>query len=119
MAARRILSSLIFALSLAGTRAQAVSNFPAFTDETTGITFMQTNTSSDYGFKYGLALPESSSSDVIGRIEAPADCGWAGFSLLTGMTSGLLIVAWPHNGEVVATLRKAVSVSEQISQSLV
>jgi cellobiose dehydrogenase (acceptor) len=102
MAAFRILSSLfVVAASLTGTQAQ-----DTFTDEATGITFLQSTTS--LGYTFGFALPEEGTgSDFIGRISAPITAGWAGFSLTSSMTAGLLVVAWPNGDEVVSSLRKA------------
>ncbi|KAF2710705.1 carbohydrate-binding module family 1 protein [Pleomassaria siparia CBS 279.74] len=103
MAARSLLSSLfVVAASLAGTRAQET-----VTDAATGITFLQSTTDVD-GYTFGFALPEEGTgSDFIGQINAPITTGWAGFSLTSSMTAGLLVVAWPNGDEVVSSLRKA------------
>ncbi|CAI6322687.1 unnamed protein product [Periconia digitata] len=102
MAARCILSTLALALSLTGSQAQTTA--VPYTDEATGITFSQVTESN--GFTYGFALPQKG-NDFIGRIEAPVAPGWAGFSMSSGMTSGLLVVAWPNGDNVVGSLRKA------------
>ncbi|PVI00329.1 carbohydrate-binding module family 1 protein [Periconia macrospinosa] len=102
MAARYILSTLAFGLSLTGSQAQSTA--VPYTDEATGITFSQITEAN--GMTYGFALPQKG-NDFIGRIEAPVAPGWAGFSTSSGMTSGLLVVAWPHGDNVIASLRKA------------
>jgi len=93
MAGRYILSTLAFALSLAGTQAQITKSKP-FTDEKTGITFQQGSYDAE-GYSFAIALPERGGNDFIGRIAAPIGKslgGWGGFSLTSGMTSGLLVV---------------------------
>ncbi|KAF2690244.1 carbohydrate-binding module family 1 protein [Lentithecium fluviatile CBS 122367] len=108
MAFRHILSTLAFALSLAGTHAQITAS-ESFTDEKTGITFQQGKHPSN-GYAFGIALPEVGGSDFIGRIAAPIGTslgGWGGFSLTSSMTGGLLVVAYPKDGSVVGSLRKA------------
>jgi cellobiose dehydrogenase (acceptor) len=108
MAVRHILSTLAFALSLAGTQAQITKSEP-FTDEKTGITFQQGSYDAE-GYSFAIALPEEGGNDFIGRIAAPIGKslgGWGGFSLTSGMTSGLLVVAYPKDGSVVGSLRKA------------
>lgn len=103
MAARRILSSLFIATSLVGIQAQTPSTY---VDPATGITFLQAT--QDGGHAFGIALPEEGGSDFIGQISAPLQEGYAGISLTSSMTGGLLIVAWPNGNDVVAGLRKAV-----------
>jgi cellobiose dehydrogenase (acceptor) len=108
MAVRHILSTLAFALSFAGTQAQIQKSTP-FTDEKTGIKFQQASYDAE-GYSFAIALPEKGGSDFIGRITAPIKTslgGWGGFSLTSGMTSGLLVVAYPKDGTVVGALHKA------------
>src|SRR5262245_20780458 len=104
MAARYILSTLLFAASWVGTQAQTTATY---TDAATGITFLRTT--QDGGHAFGIALPEVGGIDFVGQISAPLTEGWAGVSLTSSMTGGLLIVAWPNGDDVVAGLRKAVS----------
>jgi cellobiose dehydrogenase (acceptor) len=105
MASRRVLSSLFLAASWVGVQAQTTANY---TDAATGIKFLQIT--QENGHAFGVALPETATgSDFIGQISAPLSEGWAGVSLTSSMTAGLLVVAWPNGNDVVAALRKAVS----------
>ncbi|CAL3973404.1 unnamed protein product [Diplocarpon coronariae] len=106
MARRGLLARLALALGLFGT-ANSQSSAP-FIDEATGITFQQVT---DGAFTFGIALPEASSSDFIGRISATGAAGWAGISLKGPMTGSLMVVAWPNADRVVASLRLATGYS--------
>ncbi|RYN90517.1 Cellobiose dehydrogenase [Alternaria tenuissima] len=101
MARTFLLSTALLAL---GVSAQTSSKF---TDEKTGITFSGLHHSS--GYRLGYALPEKATTDFIVQVQAPItnDGGWAGFSLGQSMTGNLLVVAWPHEGEVIASFREA------------
>ncbi|KAG4431051.1 hypothetical protein IFR05_013471 [Cadophora sp. M221] len=79
-----------------------------FTDTTTGITFQQVT---DGAFTFGIALPETASTDFIGRISATGSSGWAGISLKGPMSGSLMVVAWPNVDQVVASLRLATGYS--------
>jgi cellobiose dehydrogenase (acceptor) len=99
MAWKTILTTLALGLGLVGsTHAQST----AFTDARTGITYQQI-TEDDYAF--GIALPENTTTDFIGRIRARGSPGWAGVSLGGRMGNSLMVVAWPHENKVVASLR--------------
>jgi cellobiose dehydrogenase (acceptor) len=73
----------------------------SFSDGRSGIVFQQI-TRGDYSF--GISLPENVTTDFIGRISAKGT-GWAGISLKGRMANSLMVVAWPHNGKMVASLR--------------
>jgi cellobiose dehydrogenase (acceptor) len=90
---------LTLGLGLVGsTHAQST----AFTDPKTGIVYQQV-TKDDYTF--GVAVPENVTNDFIGRISVRASKGWAGVSLGGRMSNSLMVVVWPHNNEIVASLR--------------
>ncbi|KAF3048690.1 hypothetical protein E8E11_006286 [Didymella keratinophila] len=102
MARSFILSTALFA-------AQAVAQTSApYTDAKTGIDF-RGYTNALTGFTFGIALPENPTTDFIAQIQAPITNGggWAGFSMGQSMTGNPLIVAWPNDGEVVSSFRKA------------
>lgn len=101
MARSFIVSSALFAL-----HAAAQSAVP-YTDANTGITFNGYKHSS--GFTLGIALPENPTTDFIAQIQAPItnDGGWAGFSMGQSMTGNPLVVAWPHEGAIVSSIRQA------------
>ncbi|KAL5456116.1 hypothetical protein PMIN06_004075 [Paraphaeosphaeria minitans] len=96
------LSSAILAL-----RASAQLTASVCTDEKTGITFHGLQHSS--GYKLGYALPETLTNDLIAQLVAPItdDGGWAGFPLGQSMVGSVLVTAWPHDGEVISSFRKA------------
>ncbi|TVY58442.1 Cellobiose dehydrogenase [Lachnellula cervina] len=95
---RSFLTSLAF---IAGTYAQS----SVYTDANTGITFQRyANTE---GVSFGIAVPQTPASDFIGQMVAPNNgSGYAGVSLTPSMTGSLLVVAWPNNNSVVASLRE-------------
>jgi cellobiose dehydrogenase (acceptor) len=97
-----ILSSAFLAL-----RASAQLTASVYTDEKTGITFNGLSHSS--GYKLGYALPETLTNDFIAQMVAPItnDGGWAGFPLGQSMIGSVLVTAWPHDGEVISSFRKA------------
>jgi len=74
----------------------------AFTDSKTGIVFQQT-TKGDYSF--GISLPAKSNGDFIGRISNKGAKGWAGVSLGGPMANSLMVIVWPNDKKVVATVR--------------
>ena len=99
MAWKSILTMLGLGLGLVGsTHAQST----VFTDSQTGITYQQI-TRGDYTF--GIALPENITTDFIGRISARGSKGWAGVSLGGRMADSLMVVGWPHEKKIVASLR--------------
>lgn len=102
MARSFILSSALFALQTA-----AQISAP-YTDAKTGIDF-RGYTDAKTGYTFGIALPENPTTDFIAQIQAPITNGggWAGFSMGQSMTGNLLVVAWPNDGEVVSSFRKA------------
>ncbi|KAJ4350515.1 uncharacterized protein N0V89_009136 [Didymosphaeria variabile] len=97
-----ILSSALLAL-----RATAQLTASVYTDEKTGITFNGFSHSS--GYKLGYALPTNPTTDLIAQLVAPItnDGGWAGFPLGQTMVGSVLVAAWPHDGEIVSSFRKA------------
>ncbi|ROW03750.1 hypothetical protein VMCG_05352 [Cytospora schulzeri] len=107
-------SSLIGSAAIAGLArtAAAATVSSAYTDPNTGIDF-QTYFASDVDYSFGLALPETVTTDFIGQLVGPLtdSAGWSGISLGGAMTNKLLVVAWPSQSgdEVVASLRKAAS----------
>lgn len=80
-----------------------------YTDSNTGISFSG-YTDGD-GFTFGMALPESPSTDYIGQIVGPVTdgAGWAGFDSGASMSNKLLIIAWPNGDEVMLSPRIATS----------
>ncbi|KAJ4344127.1 hypothetical protein N0V95_006331 [Ascochyta clinopodiicola] len=102
MARSFILSTALFAL-----QAVAQTSSP-YTDAKTGINF-RGYTDAKTGYTFGIALPENPTTDFIAQIQAPITNGggWAGFSMGQSMTGNLLVVAWPNDGEVVSSFRKA------------
>lgn len=97
-----ILSSALFAL-----QAVAQTSSP-YTDPKTGIDFRGYKDATT-GYTFGIALPENPTTDFIAQIQAPITNGggWAGFSMGQTMTGNLLVVAWPNDGEIVSSFRKA------------
>lgn len=102
MAWNTMLTTVSLGLGLVGiTQAQST----AFTDAQTGIQYQQI-TKGD--FTFGIALPEKATTDFIGRISAKGSKGWAGVSLGGPMVKSLMVVAWPHEKKIVASLRNSV-----------
>ncbi|KAF1912017.1 hypothetical protein BDU57DRAFT_598207 [Ampelomyces quisqualis] len=99
MARSFILSSALLAVQVAAQRASP------YTDANTGITFNGYRDCS--GYTFGIALPETPSTDFIAQIQSPITAGWAGFSMGHNMVGNLLAVAWPHDGKVVSSFRLA------------
>ncbi|KAJ4299097.1 hypothetical protein N0V90_004341 [Kalmusia sp. IMI 367209] len=99
--------SLFLSSALLALRATAQLTAAVYTDEKTGITFNGFSHSS--GFKLGYALPKDPTTDLIAQLIAPItnDGGWAGFPLGQTMVGSTLVVAWPHDGEVISSFRKA------------
>ncbi|KAL1744130.1 hypothetical protein HDZ31DRAFT_26138, partial [Schizophyllum fasciatum] len=117
-----VISCALFAF-VAGAAAQT-STAP-YTDPLTGIDF-QAYTDPPTGLIFGIALPETVTTDFIGQIVAPLTdgAGWAGVSLGGAMVGPLLLVAWPNEGKVQTSFRQATeyesppSFSGSISPSL-
>ncbi|PBP22038.1 cellobiose dehydrogenase [Diplocarpon rosae] len=101
-APRGLLGHLAVGLGLFSTTAHGQST--AYADAATGITFQQVTEGT---FTFGIALPETASTDFIGRISTTGAAGWAGISLKGPMTGSLMVVAWPNAEQVVASLRLA------------
>jgi cellobiose dehydrogenase (acceptor) len=97
--------SFILLPALLAIRATAQTSSP-FTDDKSGISF-NGYTDATTGFRFGVALPESPTTDFIGQIVAPITEGWAGGSMGQSMTGNLLIVAWPNGDEVMSSFRLA------------
>ncbi|KAH8663890.1 cellobiose dehydrogenase [Ilyonectria robusta] len=102
------LASLVLGLGLLGTVISAQQSSSAFTDPNTGITFQQVTQGA---YSFGIALPENPTTDFIGRISAQASEGWAGVSLAGMMSGSLMVVAWPHEDEIVGSLRHSTGYS--------
>ncbi|RSM04991.1 hypothetical protein CDV31_009792 [Fusarium ambrosium] len=100
------LSALTLGLGLVGSAVAQQS--AAFTDPETGITYQQITYEA---FSFGIALPENPTTDFIGRISASGTQGWAGVSLAGRMSNSLMVVAWPHESQVVASLRQSTGYS--------
>ncbi|KAK5948817.1 hypothetical protein OHC33_010241 [Knufia fluminis] len=96
------MQDILLALTLAaGVLGQSSSTY---VDSNTGITFQSfLDTSKDVFF--GIALPTDTSDDVIGQIVGPADASWASFDFGSSMINNLLVVAWPYEGQVIASTR--------------
>lgn len=98
--------SLFLSSALLALRAVAQTSSP-YTDANSGISFNGYQHSS--GYTFGIALPETPTTDFIGQIVAPVGStgGWASFAMGQSMTGNLLIVAWPNGDEVVTSFREA------------
>jgi cellobiose dehydrogenase (acceptor) len=97
------------AAALAGLFRIATAETPvAYTDPKTGIDFQQI-TATSVDFSFGIALPKTIESDLIGQLVVPISKkgGWGAVSLGGGMTNHLLLVAWANGDEVVSTFRIA------------
>ncbi|KAH6662656.1 cellobiose dehydrogenase [Plectosphaerella plurivora] len=94
-------TSLLATLALGLGLVQAQST--AFTDAETGITFQQVSQQSG-AYTFGIALPETG-TDFIGRISSQSATGWAGVSLGGPMRDSLMVIAWPNEDAVIASLR--------------
>ncbi|KAF2713498.1 carbohydrate-binding module family 1 protein [Pleomassaria siparia CBS 279.74] len=101
MARSFILYSALLAMKVA-----AQTSSP-YTDAKTGISFNGFKHAS--GYTFGIALPETPTTDFIGQIVAPVGTagGWAGFTMGQSMSGSLAVVAWPNGDEVVSSFRKA------------
>ncbi|KAF1965150.1 hypothetical protein BU23DRAFT_406878, partial [Bimuria novae-zelandiae CBS 107.79] len=99
--------SLFLFTALLASRAVAQLSAAVYTDEKTGITF--NGFSHKSGYKLGYALPKNPTTDLIAQLVAPItnDGGWAGFPLGQTMVGSVLVVAWPHEGEIISSFRKA------------
>ncbi|CAH0028205.1 unnamed protein product [Clonostachys rhizophaga] len=106
MTGKSLLAWLAFGFSLTSIGVHAQQS-ESFTDSKTGITYQQV-TQGDYTF--GIALSETSSTDFIGRLSAQTK-GWAGVSLGGRMSGSVMVVAWPNEGSIVSSLRKATGYS--------
>jgi cellobiose dehydrogenase (acceptor) len=82
----------------------AIAQSTSYVDEATKITFQQW-TDKTSGFAFGMALPEKPGKDFIGQISAPITDGYAGVSLAATMNNRYLVVAWPHEGKVLSSVR--------------
>jgi cellobiose dehydrogenase (acceptor) len=96
-----------FFLSSALLVAAAAQSASPYTDDKTGIIFNGFQHAS--GFRFGIALPESPTTDFIGQLVGPVNSsgGWVGASMSSSMTDSLLLVAWPHEQDVISSFRKA------------
>jgi cellobiose dehydrogenase (acceptor) len=97
--------SILLSYAFLALRVAAQTASP-YTDDNSGITF---NGYNNAGFRFGIALPESPTTDFIAQIVAPVNStgGWGGFSMGSSMAGNLLVVAWPNGDEVVSSFRLA------------
>ncbi|KAM0495838.1 hypothetical protein ACHAP8_007745 [Fusarium lateritium] len=94
-------------LSSAALMFQAVSAASEeYKDADTGITFQQFVDKTSK-FSFGIAMPETPSTDFIGQIIAPISEGYASVGMGSTMSKKLLIVAWPNDGKVLTSVRQA------------
>ena len=78
-----------------------------YTDPDNGFVF-EGITDPVHNVTYGIVLPAASTStEFIGEIVAPVAAKWVGLALGGAMIGDLLVVAWPNNGEIVASTRYA------------
>ncbi|RGP74571.1 cellobiose dehydrogenase [Fusarium sporotrichioides] len=77
-----------------------------YKDADTGITFQQFVDKSSK-FTFGIAMPETPSTDFIGQIIAPISEGYASVGMGSTMSKKLLVVAWPNDGKVLSSVRQA------------
>ncbi|KAL1709855.1 hypothetical protein EV121DRAFT_267049 [Schizophyllum commune] len=101
--------SLLGAAALVSLAAAAAQDTTvAFTDPNTGIDF-QAFSDSNLGYQFGIALPETITTDFIGQLVVPLNgtAGWAGVSFGEHMVGPLLLAAWANAGSVVSSFRKA------------
>ncbi|KAI3393191.1 hypothetical protein diail_4647 [Diaporthe ilicicola] len=88
--------------------AAAATTSSAYTDANTGIDFQQYSANGGQ-FSFGMALPETIESDLIGQLVVPITKtgGWGAVSFAGSMLNHLLLVAWANGDEVVSTFRTA------------
>lgn len=79
-----------------------------FTDPNTGIDF-QAYTDDALGYQFGIALPETVTTEFIGQLVVPLNgtAGWAGVSFGEHMVGPLLLAAWQNAGSVMSSFRHA------------
>ncbi|TLD33756.1 hypothetical protein PspLS_00731 [Pyricularia sp. CBS 133598] len=107
-------ASLLFGYALA----QYEEMVPgSFTDEETGIEFASWSVFTGAGgvgeFTMGIALPadalETDATEYIGYLSctkpSQEETGWCGFAHAGHMTTDLLLMAWPHEGQVLTSFR--------------
>ncbi|KAL8403246.1 hypothetical protein RB594_008492 [Gaeumannomyces avenae] len=100
--------------------AQYIEMIPGtYTDQETGIDFVtwspQTGEGGVGGYTFGIALPEDAlktdSKEYIGFLQcsktSPDEAGWCGVAHAGHMVDDLLLVAWPHEGQVLTSFRYA------------
>lgn len=99
--------SLLLSTALLALEASAQMVGAPYTDDKTGIKF--NGLSHKTGVKIGFALPEETKTDFVAQILAPItnDGGWAGLTMGQSMIDTLHAVAWPHDGKVISSFRKA------------
>jgi cellobiose dehydrogenase (acceptor) len=95
--------SFILSSALLAMRATAQLTASPYVDADTGITFNTYQHTTGYSF--GIALPETPTTDFIGQIKAPIG-GWAGVSMGSSMAGNLHVVAWPNEGEIMSSFRR-------------
>ncbi|CRK18998.1 hypothetical protein BN1723_011736, partial [Verticillium longisporum] len=94
-------SSFLAKLAL-GLFSGAQAQSAAFTDPDTGIVYQQVTRRA---YTFGIALPETPGTDLIGRISVQGASGWGGVSLGGRMANSLMVIAWPNGDDIVASLR--------------
>jgi cellobiose dehydrogenase (acceptor) len=98
--------SFLLSLGLVVLRATAQNASP-YTDKFSDIKFNGYIHPS--GFTIGIAVPGNYTTDFIAQFVAPVtnDGGWAGFTMGAAMVDTLAVVAWPHEGKIISSFRKA------------
>ncbi|KAH3601089.1 hypothetical protein KXW46_004168 [Aspergillus fumigatus] len=111
------LSAAFLAASIVLEPCWAQSSTPVvYTDPATGIifdTWTVPTSQTAGGLTFGVALPSTAlttdATEFIGYLQcASTDAtktGWCGISLKGGMTSNLLLMAWPYEGEILTSFR--------------
>lgn len=76
-----------------------------YTDAETNITFLGYSTST--GFKFGMALPSSPTTDLVVQLVSPLKDGggWGSVDFGSEMTGYLMIVAWPDTSSKAETVK--------------
>ncbi|OLN96707.1 Cellobiose dehydrogenase 1 [Colletotrichum chlorophyti] len=100
---RYSLSGAAALFGLAGSAAAQLRASP-YSDPQTGIDF-QRYKPDNYGYSFGIAVPETIGTDFIGQMVVPISekGNWGAVSLRGGMLNGLLFVAWADGKETIRT----------------
>jgi cellobiose dehydrogenase (acceptor) len=120
-------SAPLFALLLAATApkvlcAQDDLKTATYVDSSTGISFE--SFADGTGYRFGMALPQSSSStssaanQAIMQLVSPlssSGSGWAGIVFGESMTGKLMLVAWPNGGSGGVTVSARIATGYEIA----